>query len=271
MFDDELNLEKGGMSDSPPPSQNAPAGFSVARPEAAKAENRKTRCRDRAAAWSADMAKAASFFFERATTPEQRVEVDVAYQEALAAGPDFARIHRGSEFRDPPRVCTDRNHLARLMFQIDLIERKSWALRKKGAHGGCIGRAAITLFRTMLFVVNKADGCLFPSLETLARLSRMSKPTVIAAIKRLVLMGFLTVYRRCKRIRTAIGVRVVQDSNCYEFHPPTGLGALGWSIWQTKSAPGDCPEADLKACLPSLAQPSHAAPDLTASGPASPA
>jgi hypothetical protein len=60
----------------------------------------------------------------------------------------------------------------------------------------------------------------------------MSKPTVIKAIARLVLMGFLTVYRRCKRIRTPLGIRVVQDSNAYEYHPPTGLGALGWAIWR---------------------------------------
>jgi hypothetical protein len=55
----------------------------------------------------------------------------------------------------------------------------------------------------------------------------MSKPTVVTAIGRLVLMGFLTVYRRIKRIRTPLGIRVVQDSNAYEYHPPTGLGALG--------------------------------------------
>src|SRR4051812_40507414 len=98
MFDDEPNLEKGGMSDSAPPSQNAPAGFSVARPEAAKAENRKTRCRDRAAAWSANMAKAASYYY-RITPAEQHAEIDAAYQQALTAGPDFTRYHLGSEFR----------------------------------------------------------------------------------------------------------------------------------------------------------------------------
>ena len=60
----------------------------------------------------------------------------------------------------------------------------------------------------------------------------MSKPTVIKAIGRLALMGFLTVYRRIKRITTPFGIRVVQDSNAYDYHPPTGLGALGWAIWK---------------------------------------
>jgi hypothetical protein len=60
----------------------------------------------------------------------------------------------------------------------------------------------------------------------------MSKPTVVKAISTLALMGFITVYRRIKRIRTALGIRVVQDSNAYSYHPPTGLGALGWAIWR---------------------------------------
>lgn len=194
-----------------------------------------TRSRDRAAAWRNDLARAVGYYFERATTPEQRIELEGAYAEALAAGPDFARYHRGSEFRNPPRICTDRNFLARLMFMADVIERKTWATREKGKHGGALGRSALTVFRVLLFVVSKREGCLYPTLETLARLARMSKPTVVAAIKRLVLLGFLTVYRRCKRIRTPLGIRVVQDSNAYEYHPPTGLGALGWSIWRPGS------------------------------------
>lgn len=190
------------------------------------------RCRDRAATWHADMARAASYYYEKATTPEQRAELDAAYEEALGQGPDFTRYHRGSEFRHPPQLNTDRNHLARLMFMADTIERKSWAVRQKGKHGGALGRSALAVFRVLLFVVSKRDGCLYPSLETIARLARMSKPTVVKAIARLTLMGFLTVYRRIKRIRTPFGIKVVQDSNCYEYHPPTGLGALGWAIWR---------------------------------------
>jgi DNA-binding MarR family transcriptional regulator len=226
---DAPSREKGGIRDSGPPSNNAPTGSPVA------------RSRDRAAAWRADMAKAASYLYQRTTTPEQHAEIDATYQEALAEGPDFARYHRGSEFRNPPRVNTDRNHLARLMFMADTIERKSWAVRAKGKHGGALGRSALAVFRVLLFVVTKREGCLYPSLETLARLARMSKPTVVTAIARLVLMGFLTVYRRIKRIRTPLGIRVVQDSNCYEYHPPTGLGALGWAIWRSPSESNKSP------------------------------
>jgi hypothetical protein len=36
-----------------------------------------------------------------------------------------------------------RNHLARLMFMADTIERKSYAVRAKGKHGGALGRSAL--------------------------------------------------------------------------------------------------------------------------------
>ena len=195
------------------------------------------RCRDRAAAWRTDTAKSARYYLEKATTPEQRAALEAAHTEAVAEGPDFTRYHRGSDFRQPPRVNTDRNALARIMFMADTIERKSWAIRPKGKHGGVLGRSALTVLRTLLFVVSKRDGCLFPSLETIARLARMSVPTAVKAIATLTLMGFLTVYRRIKRIRTPLGIKTVQDSNCYDYHPPTGLGALSWALWkpQTKA------------------------------------
>jgi hypothetical protein len=136
---------------------------------------------------------------------EQHAEIDVAYQQALAAGPDFNRYHRGSEFRHPPRVNTDRNFLARIMFMANCIERKSYAVRGKGKHGGALGRSALMVLRVLLFVVSKKDGCLYPSLDTIGKLARMSKPTVVKAISTLVLMGFVTVYRRIKRIKTAVG------------------------------------------------------------------
>ncbi|MFY9955027.1 helix-turn-helix domain-containing protein [Bradyrhizobium sp.] len=107
------------------------------------------------------------------------------------------------------------------------MERKSWPCRKKGKHGGTLGRAAMEVLRTMLFVIKKIDGKLFPSIETLAILCRMSKQTVVTALKVLEQMGFLTVHKRNKRIQTPLGVRLVQDSDAYEFHfPKTGLGAL---------------------------------------------
>jgi Helix-turn-helix domain len=221
------------------------------------------RCRDRAAQWRADMARVTNHYYAQATTPEQHAEIEAAYAAALAEGPDFTRHHRKSEFRHPPTVNTDRNFIARIMFMADTIERKSYAVREKGKHGGTLGRSALTVLRVLLFVVQKREGCLYPSLETIAKLARMSKPTVIKAITTLVLMGFLTVYRRCKRIMTPLGIRVCQDSNCYEYHPPTGLGALGWAIWKPAvcfSGTGD--HAPVSRLSPQLAQPKLAARPL---------
>jgi hypothetical protein len=121
------------------------------------------------------------------------------------------------------------------MFVADTIERKSWAIRQKGKHGGALGRSALTVLRVLLFVVSKREGCLYPSLETLARLARMAKQTVVNAIRTLVTMGFLTVHRRIKRIRTPFGIKIVQDSNAYVYDLPGGLGALAWSIWRPES------------------------------------
>ena len=113
-----------------------------------------------------------------------------------------------------------------------MIERKSWAARAKGKHGGSLGPVAIEVLRTLLFVIKKVDGRLYPSYEALAKLSRKSKQAVVTAIKVLELMGFLTVHRRAKRVQTPIGIRVVQDSNAYEFHLPSkGLGALAMALF----------------------------------------
>jgi hypothetical protein len=65
---------------------------------------------------------------------------------------------------------------------------------------------ALMVLLVLLFVVQKREGCLYPSLETIGKLARMSKPTVVKAIGTLVLLGFLTVYRRIKvRVLTAHG------------------------------------------------------------------
>lgn len=188
-----------------------------------------TRSNDRAARWRRDVARAASYFLDRASTPESRAEIEAAYEAALAEGPDFCRYRRGSQFMEAPQVTTDRNVLARIAFLADALERRTWAVRAKGKHGGVLGRSGLTVLRVLLFVVSRREGRLYPSLETLARLARMSVPTVVSALKRLAIFGFVTVYRRIKRIRTALGIKVVQDSNAYTTGLPSPLGALGTS------------------------------------------
>lgn len=118
-----------------------------------------------------------------------------------------------------------------------MIEQRSWNCRAKGKHGGSIGAVGLEVLRTLLFVIKKIDGRLYPSLEAMAKLSRKSKQAVVTAIKVLERMGFITVHRRVKRIQTPYGVRVVQDSNAYEFHlPGGGLGALAMAVFCPRSS-----------------------------------
>ena len=51
----------------------------------------------------------------------------------------------------------------------------------------------------------------------------------------LTLYGLVIVHRRIKRIRTALGFKVVQDTNAYTIQEPKGLGALAASIFKRAS------------------------------------
>jgi hypothetical protein len=152
---------------------------------------------------------------------------------AAVLGRDRCHYRRGSRFfLDAPKNNLDRNFVARIWFVANVIERKSWAARAKGKHGGALGPVAMEVLKTLLFVIKKVDGRLYPSLEALAMLSRKSKQSVVTAIGVLERMDFITVHRRAKRIQTPIGIRVVQDSNAYEFHLPTkGLGAIAMALF----------------------------------------
>jgi len=192
-----------------------------------------TRQIGREVAWQRQVYKTAADLM--AIAPERADDIEAMTQCEMDRGPDFKRYRRGSQLADAPQVNTDRNFIARLMFIADTIERKSWRNREKGKHGGRLGRSALTVLRVLLFVVKKHKGRLCPSYDHLARLARMSRRAVVDAVQRLKLMGFITIYRRCKRVRTELGIRVVQDNNAYEYHMPKGWGALAWSIFKPAS------------------------------------
>jgi hypothetical protein len=171
-----------------------------------------------------------------AAVPDRAKEISEQYDAEIQRGPDFAQYRRGSGFAAAPAVVTDRNACARIMFVAETIERRSWRNRKKGKHGGCLGRNALIVLRVLMFVVKKSRGRLFPSYDHLALLCRLSRRAVVEAVKRLAFWGFLTVHRRCKRVGTAFGARVVQDSNAYEYHLPSkGWGALAVNAYRVAS------------------------------------
>jgi len=165
--------------------------------------------RDKGAEWHSEAYKAAAECERLHRTEAEKIDAELA---ARGAG----KFRRESGFKNPPKNNLDRNFVARVWFVAKMIEQKSWNCRAKGKHGGSIGAVGLEVLRTLLFVIKKVDGRLYPSLEAMAQLSRKSKQAVVTAIKVLERMGFITVHRRVKRIRTPHGVRVVQDSNAYE-------------------------------------------------------
>jgi len=163
--------------------------------------------------------------------PDRENEILEEAERRIAQGPDFTRYHRNSRFQDPPNGKMDRNEAARIMQAARTVESKSWRNRKKGKHGGLLGRAAMRLLEVLLYVVKKDKGC-FPSYSRLATLCRMSRRTVVSAMATLEFFGFVTVHRRIKRMRTQFGFRVVQDSNAYEIQMPAkGVGAMMCSVF----------------------------------------
>ena len=59
---------------------------------------------------------------------------------------------------------------------------------------------------------------------------------MITAMQVLQALGFVTIHCRVKRIQTAFGTRVVQDSNAYEYHPSAKmLGRLAWAVFGPSS------------------------------------
>lgn len=188
------------------------------------------RAIDRENAFVRSVNRAASEMMRQ--TPEHAEQIAALLDQEMEKGPDFASYRRGSSFVEAPAVNLDRNHCARIMFAAETLERKSWRGRRKGRHGGVLGRNAIILLRVLMFVVKKQRGRLFPSYDRLALLCRLSRRSVISAMAKLIFYGFVTLVRRCKRTATAFGARVVQDTNAYVYHLPSkGWGLLASNVF----------------------------------------
>jgi hypothetical protein len=188
------------------------------------------RARDRAAQWRAETAKAYGYAASRIRDPQALAALDKAFAEAMEEGPDFTRYRRGSDFAPPPRISMDRNALVRLRFKLHAIFKGSWAVKEKGKHCGVIQRTTLAVFDALLGLALK-HGQVFPSLVGLAAIAKVSKNTVIAALKELQEFGFVTVHRRLKRVKTALGFRTVQDTNAYSLSEPSGWGAMALKLF----------------------------------------
>lgn len=208
----------------------SPALFPDLPPTPNEAQADGVRARRKAGQWRDGLAKEFAYAAGRAHDSEAQARVWEAYEEELERGPDFTRYHGGSEFRDAPQIASDRNTLARIRFKLIAIANGSWTTKAKGKHAGLVQRTTIDVFDALCNLAKK-HGRVFPSHKGLAYLAKCSKNTVIAALKQLEFFGFVTVYRRVKRIRTALGFRTVQDTNAYMIQEPNSWGEQALALF----------------------------------------
>lgn len=205
------------------------------------------RSRNRAAAWAQEMARAHAYLSGRARSGAEQEAIDGLYEAAMREGPDFTHYRTNSDFREAPRLNIDRNAYARIIHALEMIERGTYRhSRKKGKQG--IPRTAARVLKALLGLALRY-GRVYPSLLGLAQIACVCKQTVVECLKLLELYGFVVIHRRCKRIRTPLGFKVVQDTNAYTVQEPTGLGALALSVFG-KSSESRKKAASSSHCFP---------------------
>lgn len=231
-------------------------------PSPARDSGAEIRATRRAAQWRGEMQRAWGYMRQRARTEAEAEAIDAELEQALEEGPDFTRYHGNASFDRGPKVSIDRNLAAKIMVVARAIERNSFAQRDKGKHGGALGRAAMRVLETLLFVVRPYHGRLCPSYDMLAELALMSRRTVGTAIETLERMGFITVHRRLKRITTALGFKTVQDTNAYDIHPPKGFfGRIAYRLFFEGSECKNFPANKIRVFNSDTSHPSWAIPD----------
>jgi hypothetical protein len=191
------------------------------------------RSRNRAAWWRQDLDRTAVYLMGQARTEDERAFVEQLYDEALKEGPDFINYRAKSAFEAAPRLGIDRNAYARILNALDMIERGTYRnCREKYKQG--IPRTVAKVLKSLLNLALHY-GEVRPSYEGIARLACVCKQTVANCLKLLEFYGFLIIHRRIKRIRTALGFKVVQDTNAYTIQEPKGLGAMAANVFRRAS------------------------------------
>jgi hypothetical protein len=190
---------------------------------AKRGAKRAIRATKRAAEWRKDLHRAHGYLRSRAGEEEGRA-LDAELEQRLAEGPDFARYRGGSDFRDAPVLHLDRNAIAKIKTACHALDAAEWKDRAKGKHGGAT--PARCVLEALLWLSRPGKGlCL--SYEAIAEAAHYCRRTIADALQRLKRLGLITIHRRLKRIKTALGFKVVQDWNAYELHPPgVRLGPL---------------------------------------------
>lgn len=193
----------------------------------------------KASQWSEATYRAYAYVSDRLRDPGQQADLAALLEQTIQAGPDFLRVRANATFAPVPIVAYSPEAAREIMRQAREIERESYASRAKGAHGGALGRMGLQLLEWFAFILWPKSGRfgMVPSLAHIATASRMSRDTVVEAMKRLERFGFLTVQRRRRRVPTPLGVKVVQATNAYVLGLAKGLGALALAAFANKPPP----------------------------------
>jgi biotin operon repressor len=205
---------------------------------------RKIRCSDRAVRWRADLERHYGRLIAEAKTPADQAELEESYAADLKRGPDFSRVRRNATtFGLPVIKGLDRNMLARLVFAFEHIAHGLWRTDRKSArdHGRTIKRtmptSVLPVLKALVRLTVKHAGRVFPSLEGLAYSAGCSRATCIQAVKLLEAWGYVHITRRCKRVQTRVGMRLVQDTSVYQLQEPHGLAAMAARIFGVETGP----------------------------------
>jgi len=190
---------------------------------------RRTAARNsrRARAWREQLERIAGHALEHAGTVAERDAVAEAHCEAVAHGPDWARIRHGSDYARPVAV-KDRNELDRLLRWFARLERetyaadRAWARHEQRSTRRTIPRTAHAILLALVALARKY-ATVHPSIERLASMGQMSRRTAVAVLDVLEGLGLVVRHRRRRRERSALGaLREVQDSNAYVLSMPEG-------------------------------------------------
>ena len=220
VLDEAARTRREAIQARPKPRRDIGRERALAAKRGAKRAIRATK---RAAEWRKDLHRAHGYLRSRAGEEEGRA-LDAELEQRLAEGPDFARYRGGSDFRDAPVLHLDRNAIAKIKTACHALDAAEWKDRAKGKHGGAT--PARCVLEALLWLSRPGKGLCLPY-EAIAETAHYCRRTIADALQRLKRLGLITIHRRLKRIKTALGFKVVQDWNAYELHPPgTRLGPL---------------------------------------------
>jgi hypothetical protein len=183
------------------------------------------RSRNRAAAWSYDLEKWRQYHLAMATTDARRADVEAEYERHRAAGPDFTGYHARSTYDPPPLCRITREDRVKILAAFDAIRNRLYEGR--APRGQAVSKNYKEVLSILLSFAVKF-GKVFPSLDTLARMAKVCRKTVLAALAWLRLWKFIDrQLRRLQRVATGMGLRARQASNAYSLAFPGRLDALG--------------------------------------------